>query len=606
MAENYGEVGLVTHISGSEIYVWLMNAREERLFSAVVNKDMLKLAVWMHISKRDLEMSQISCVSFIPKPPVKTLIWGYSADMQKTVLVKARIVLPPLEWARKNGYDWFAYSFEFGRVGNFAYNKLLKLNNYKVRRDIVYEAILLRIPPNKFGRYVMNIFGSVWTILPRILPWRPSSFGCQLAIPPIHAYNANELFTCDSLENKSQNKPSNGFDEEIFDPLPSSKDCTPVAVDDAIMYVGVVILREPQYSIIWGKLHGFVAVSAATDLMLQPSNWVEYDCIEIDTEIGVPYLAITCVLSQKKPLVVEPHGNSIVAKVLIQYDVTKKWPCKLFAIYDNGTLKIIDWEQTDMESKILPEIGYSSDLNSILLENDRHQNLDSDKNTEKLSNLPKNLDGETYSESKAFMKDGNFGFEPNLDWLKQERCTVGAKILTLPVTILVKVTSAYGILWHINRKLIIVPAKYLGDSAKLGTWMKAKVSPLNATVIDLPYHFVVVRPLEKIDNKLMIRQIKNVLQNIYKFCSRISQEHRMKRFRTWVTFMSSELDSEPTWMITRRQRLVEVDQDGNELPGQSELSIQLTGQTSSSDGNNATEVSDDTVEGVPDSDSETS
>lgn len=36
-----------------------------------------------------------------------------------------------------------------------------------------------------------------------------------------------------------------------------------------VVYLGVVILREPQYSIIWGKEHGFVAVCATADLVVR-------------------------------------------------------------------------------------------------------------------------------------------------------------------------------------------------------------------------------------------------------------------------------------------------------------------------------------------------
>lgn len=42
--------------------------------------------------------------------------------------------------------------------------------------------------------------------------------------------------------------------------------------------------------------------------------------------------------------------------------------------------------------------------------------------------------------------------------------------------------------------------------------MKAKVSSLDTAVMDLPYHFIVVRPLEEIESKLMMRKIKDVLQ----------------------------------------------------------------------------------------------
>lgn len=59
--------------------------------------------------------------------------------------IETRIVFPPMEWAKKNDYEWFAYSFEFGRIGNFAFNKLLKLNNCQVRRDVMYKAVLIRL-----------------------------------------------------------------------------------------------------------------------------------------------------------------------------------------------------------------------------------------------------------------------------------------------------------------------------------------------------------------------------------------------------------------------------------------------------------------------------
>lgn len=68
--------------------------------------------------------------------------------------VETRIVFPPVEWAEENDYEWFAYSFEFGRVGNFAFNKLLKLNSYQVRRDVVYKAVLIRL--SQF--YVFSLF----------------------------------------------------------------------------------------------------------------------------------------------------------------------------------------------------------------------------------------------------------------------------------------------------------------------------------------------------------------------------------------------------------------------------------------------------------------
>lgn len=43
MAGNCVEIGLVTYINGSEVCLWLMKAREEKLFSAMVKEDMLKV-----------------------------------------------------------------------------------------------------------------------------------------------------------------------------------------------------------------------------------------------------------------------------------------------------------------------------------------------------------------------------------------------------------------------------------------------------------------------------------------------------------------------------------------------------------------------------------
>lgn len=50
------------------------------------------------------------------------------------------------------------------------------------------------------------------------------------------------------------------------------------------------------------------------------------------------------------------------------------------------------------------------------------------------------------------------------------------------------------------------------SSVRLGSWIKAKVSTLETTVVDLPYRYITVCPLEKIANKLMTRQVGNVVQ----------------------------------------------------------------------------------------------
>ncbi|CAG9539359.1 unnamed protein product [Cercopithifilaria johnstoni] len=706
MAENCMEIGLVTYINGSQVYLWLMEAREEQLFVAMVKEDVLKvtelsygdLGVWIHLSKTDLETSQIGCVMLVATPPVKASICSYTSGIEKAVLVETRIVFSPVEWAKKNDYEWFAYSFEFGRVGNFAFNKLLKLNSYQVRRDVVYKAVMIRIPSSELGQCVIDTFGSLWSILPQVLvlcddqngfdkrPWSLSS-GYQPPIRSVSSKNVDELTSWDVWNN-----PSNEFAEGIFESLVSSNDCTSATVDSNLgrdhyeacsqqVYLGVVILREPQYSIIWGKVHGFVAVCATADLVLEPSNWVEYDCIETDTELGVSYLAIYCVLSKQKPLVVEAREKSIIchtvihvpnerkaqadvggtyftmvcdilgnilvpdipvvhrcirknklkAKVLVKYDVNEKWPCTLFAVYENDMLKMIDWKQVSTECKIIPEMDRSLDLKDIQCESDKPQFLDDDANILRISALQKSFEKEMHDE-KVFVEvrsspcldtnplpitaeithqcsSDNSSVASARNIKRVTECeekpgpsglsytTASAVQKTLPVTILVKLTSTYGILWHINRKLIIVPGEYLGNSAKLGTWMKAKVSPLDTTTVDLPYHFIVMRPLEEIESKLMTQKIGDVLQVrvhlepgvesyidmngklylqknselglIYIPSEKIPQKYLMKKFRAWVTFISSELSSEPIWMVNHRQTL--IDEDGNELPDESDI-----------------------------------
>ncbi|KAL4003638.1 hypothetical protein ACH3XW_8440 [Acanthocheilonema viteae] len=480
MAENCVEVGLVTHINGSQVFLWLMEAREEKLFAAVMKEDMLKLGAWIHLSKIDLETSQIGSVMLVDTPPVKASIWTYTSGIEKTVLVETRVVFSPIEWAKKNDYEWFAYSLEFGRVGNFAFNKLLKLNSFQVRRDVVYKAVLIRIPSSKLGRYVIDTFGSLWSILPQVLvlcddrngfdkrPWSLPSSVYQSPVRSISSNNVDVFTSCDTLEN---NNPSNKSAERIFESLVSSNDCTSEAEDPSlnqdlcsqpVMYLGVVILREPQYSIIWSKMHGFVAVCATADLVLKPSNWVEYDCIKTDTELDVSYLAIYCVLSKQKPLVVETYEKSIIchtvirvpnerktqtdvggtyftmvcdilgdvlvpdipvvhrcirknelkAKVLVKYDVNEKWPCTLFAAYENDVLKIIDWKQANMECKIIPEMDCSLDLKmSTQYGSDKLQKFsDSDRNVVKVSVLQKNSEEETHDENDASIRDRNTPF----------------------------------------------------------------------------------------------------------------------------------------------------------------------------------------------------
>lgn len=124
-------------------------------------------------------------------------------------------------------------------------------------------------------------------------------------------------------------------------------------------------------------------------------------------------------------------------------------------------------------------------------------------------------------------------------------------------------------------------------------WAKTKVSFLHTAILDLPYKFITAAPLEQIPNKLITRQIGNVVQaEVYlesgvegfvteggkSFVKRNSElghvlipHDRMphgcetKRFRTWVTFMRAGVGCMPTWIFTRRERLIEVDKDGNEL-----------------------------------------
>ncbi|VDK87201.1 unnamed protein product [Litomosoides sigmodontis] len=745
------EMGLVTQTNGSRVGLWLAGAREERLFAVVVKEGMLKLGVWIYLSKTDLETSQIGCVMLVATPPMKVSIWTDTRGIEKTVLVETRVVFSPVEWAKKNDYSWFAYSFEFGRVGNFSFNKLLKLNGGEVKRDVVYKAIVVRMPPSKLGRCIVDIFGLLWSIIPQVLvlcgdqsgfderPWSAPSSGYQssvqsifnndVSIPPKFIV-VDELTSYYTLKN---NNPSNEFADEILESLNSSGNCASSAsgpnldqdhcgLSQPVVYLGVVILREPQYSIIWSKMHGFVAVCATADLVLEPSDWVEYDCIETDTELDVSHLAIYCVLSKRKPLVVEIHEKSIIchtvihvsngrkvqtdiggtcftmacdilgdvlvpdipvvhrcirnnelkAKVLIKYDTSEKWPCTLFAVYENDILKIIDWKQTNMECKIIPEVYNTLDLKSTVYESDKPQFLSSDGNVVEVLEPNKNFEKKTQDENKAFIKvhnspspdtntipnnllfteeityqcspDNSYvastvnikrateyeekpgpsglsyttsatqkqlsGRDDNFDWSQLKKDIVGMKVLTLPVTILVKLTSTYGILWHVNRKRIIVPVEYLSNSAKLGAWMKVKVSPLDTAVMDLPYRFIVVRPVEEIESKLMIRIVGNILQvrihlepgiercvNINgKFyvqknselglisipSERLPQEYHMKKFRTWVTFMSSELNSEPEWMITHHQKLVEVDEHGNELPNEFDTNDALAKMTSTS------------------------
>lgn len=42
--------------------------------------------------------------------------------------------------------------------------------------------------------------------------------------------------------------------------------------------------------------------------------------------------------------------------------------------------------------------------------------------------------------------------------------------------------------------------------------MKAKISSLDTLVKDLPYHFIVVRPLEEIEGKLKMQTMGDFLQ----------------------------------------------------------------------------------------------
>lgn len=43
MAENCVEIGLVTHINGFRVHLWLMEAREEKLFVAIMKENILKV-----------------------------------------------------------------------------------------------------------------------------------------------------------------------------------------------------------------------------------------------------------------------------------------------------------------------------------------------------------------------------------------------------------------------------------------------------------------------------------------------------------------------------------------------------------------------------------
>lgn len=61
-----------------------------------------------------------------------------------------------------------------------------------------------------------------------------------------------------------------------------------------------------------------------SDFQLGPTDWVEYDCIENDTGLGVNYLAIYCVLSKRRPLVAEQSGNSIIVSLVFLFGVKTK------------------------------------------------------------------------------------------------------------------------------------------------------------------------------------------------------------------------------------------------------------------------------------------
>ncbi|VDK38120.1 unnamed protein product [Gongylonema pulchrum] len=139
-----------------------------------------------------------------------------------------------------------------------------------------------------------------------------------------------------------------------------------------------------------------------TALVLAAADWVKYYCIPFDTEVGVKYMALYCDKYEKTPLASEPHGKSIIchtiihlphgqkkfadstrntsfvmacdilgdvlvpdialvnscikkgflkAQVQISFDLNNDWPCRLFAVIANGSVKQIDWEEINAKSK---------------------------------------------------------------------------------------------------------------------------------------------------------------------------------------------------------------------------------------------------------------
>ncbi|VDN27676.1 unnamed protein product [Gongylonema pulchrum] len=336
------------------------------------------------MGKSSLQTTHICQFVPVSAPPLKawTVHEKNSSPGSPLLSVESRIVLPPVEWARENDYEWCAYSFEFGRVGIYARSRLFKMNSNTLERDVIYDATLQRIPlSSRLGRYAEECCGTVWVVPAQ--PWRSSSSGYQSLSDSSCSNNVSLIYFSEHFVQQ----PSAYTEAAAISELASSAPSEP-----QVVFIGVVVVREPQYSIIWSRTHGFVVVSATCDLVLAAADWVKYYCIPFDTEVGVKYMALYCDKYEKTPLASEPHGKSIIchtiihlphgqkkvvdstrntnfvmdcdilgdvlvpdialvnscikkgflkAQVQISFDLNNDWPCRLFAVIANGSVKQI-------------------------------------------------------------------------------------------------------------------------------------------------------------------------------------------------------------------------------------------------------------------------
>lgn len=174
----------------------------------------------------------------------------------------------------------------------------------------------------------------------------------------------------------------------------------------------------------------------------------------------------------------------------------------------------------------------------------------------------------------------------------------GGSRMALSLSLLVKSCRSYGILWHYEYGTIVVRPEHLRGIAT-GSWVRSAISPVASCNDDLEHKYVTVKILTKVEDFVPTRsqydmvQVKVILEpggwetidskgNLYLqrrsevgpvliLAERFCAEDSTKRFRTWATFMNMKckfpgMEKTVSWMVTGMEKLVAVDDEGNDLP----------------------------------------